>query len=227
MWGWQEYVPIEFDSSTMDKYFESLQNGEWRDPKLFRRQALARIALSKNVVVKHCFSHNSMPYFQKKYGLKLLCINRHPAQIIASREYYGNFLHTNSSYTVDNAQSKHSCELLNSHHEKRKEYIKSSYGVTAWKYCINQLSIQKLSKSRTLHIDYNDILINPDEVSNMISDWYDCHINPSHFLNQSSTTLGKRDTEKRLNGWKSTLNKDHIHEIQSICNDVFGLDIPF
>ena len=147
----------------MDSYFESLQNGQWKDPKLFRRQSPFRISFSKNVVIKHCFSHNSMPYFQKMFGFKLVCINRHPGQIIASRQRYGNFLRTNTSFTADNAQSKHSSDLLQTHYNKREKYIKSSYGVTAWKYCINQLSIQKLSKSDTLHIDYDEILTHPDE----------------------------------------------------------------
>lgn len=227
MWGWQEYVPIDFDSSTMDRYFESLQDGEWRDPKLFRKQSLARIAFSRNVIVKHCFSHNSMPYLQKKYGLKILCINRHPGQIIASRQHYNNFLHTNTSYTADNAQSKHSRELLRTHIEKQDKYIKSSYGVTAWKYCVNQLALKNLSKSNTLHIHYDDIVTSPDETSRKLSQWYDCHISPQLFSRQSSTTLGVRSTEKRINGWKSALDKTHIREIESICNDVFNLDIPF
>lgn len=227
VWGWQEYIPKDFESSTIDKYFDSIQQGLWRDPKLFRKQNPLKIALSKNVVVKHCFSHNLMPYLQFKYGLRILCINRHPAQIIASRQKYGNFLHTNKSFTTDNAQSKHSSELLLTHSDIRGDYIKTSYGVTAWKYCINQLAIQQLSCKTTLHIDYDDIVTKPAFVAEKLSRWYGQKFDYKLLLKQSSTTRGKRHAQKRLNGWKSLLSKEHINEIEAICNDAFGLNIPF
>ena len=91
-WGWEEYIPKTNSNSTIDPYFEGLLDGSKWHPEHFRNQDVRRIASSSTVVFKYCFAHNMMPYLQQKYDIPVICINRHPAQIVASRKKYGNFL---------------------------------------------------------------------------------------------------------------------------------------
>ena len=225
-WGWEEYVPKSNATSTIDPYFEGLLDGSKWHPEHFRNQRLKRIVNSRSVVFKYCFAHNVMPYLQRKYEFPLICINRHPAQIVASRKKYKNFLHA-QNLPISNALSKNSLDLFRTHEDRKNEVIQSPIGVATWRYCLNQLCIRNLEASRTLEIQFDDILHNPDALADDVQSFLGIEVDASILQRNSKTTLGKRSAEQRKQGWKNTLTYEEISEMNAICNDVFNLGIEF
>lgn len=225
-WGWDEYIPKQNQYSTIDTYFEGLLNGSKWHPEHFRDQKIKRIVRNSKVVFKYCFAHNMMPYLQRKYGFPVICINRHPAQIAASRKKYGNFLNA-QTLIVSNALSKNSLELFQTHRSQMKSVIQTNIGVFTWRYCLNQLSILNLDTEQSLIVEFDDLLENPNTLTDTIQSFLDIKLNASILHRNSKTTIGPRSAKLRQEGWKKTLTTEEISEMDTICNEVFKLNIEF
>ena len=166
-------------------------------------------------------------YLTNKFGIRPIILNRHPAQIIASRKNYGGFIKINDRKIVtDSAQSKNSKALFAAHKSLQDKYIKSNIGVHAWHYCLNQIAIQKITTPKCL-IEFDDLVNSPKSATENISKFLNISIDCSHLLKHSRTTVGYANNASRQHGWKTVLSSSEINEIEKICNSAFNLNLDF
>jgi len=224
LWGWKEYVPIDATKSSIDDYFNHLTSRTFLHPRFFTGQSIKGLHHKTPLVYKYCHANNLAPYLIRKFKLKCIILDRHPAQIIASRKQYGGFIKSDPTYSVDSAQTKNSDQLFSLYEDKRPQYIKSSIGVNAWNYCLTRHNFRHLEHNPDiLRLNYDELVLNPEAVSNQLSDFFSLPFSPELFSKPSRVTTSPIEAGKaQLVKWRKILSKAEITEIKEIVHDVFG-----
>jgi len=223
LWGWKEYVPIDASHSSIDEYFRAITSRRFLHARFFTGQSIKGLHHKKTLVYKYCHANFLAPYLIRRFDLKCVILDRHPAQIIASRKLYGGFIKSSSIYSVDSAQSKNSKEIFRLYESQRPHYIKTSVGVNAWNYCLSREYFQMVEeKQNVLRLDYDELVMHPEMAAEKLSTFFDRTFSPELFTRPSRVTISPLKTGKdQLNKWKEVLSEPEILEIKSIVHDVF------
>ena len=224
LWGWKEHVPCDASHSSIDEYFEAITSRRFLHPRFFTGQSIQGLHHTKPLVYKYCFANFLAPYLIRKFNLKCIILDRHPAQIIASRKRYGGFSKNNSIYSIGSAQTKNSREIFALHEDQRSSYIKSSIGVHAWNYCLIRKNYELLrSNDNVLRLNYDDLVLNPLAVSEQLSNFFGLTFSHELFKKKSRVTVEPiAQGREQLMKWETVLSPAEINEIKGIVHDVFG-----
>lgn len=229
IWGWKEYIDPDAKVSTIDDFFRDISNRTHLHPRFFTGQSIAGLHHHNPLVYKYCHANFLAPYLIRRFNLKAILLDRHVCQIIASRKKYGGFFKGKRAYPIDSAQTKNHAEIFHLHESKRNETIRSSAGEHAWNYCLIRTLQNTIPSEQVLKIDFEQIIIAPDDIAARINSFYGTTLNGASFSERSKTSVEFTPNKSEyLSKWKSRLSTEEIGEIQEIVHDVFGFyDIPF
>ena len=224
LWGWKEYISENAESASIDEYFKAITDRTFLHPRFFTGQSIKGLSVNGPLVYKYCFANFLAPYLIKKFKIKAIFLDRHIGQIIASRKKYGGFIKAEANYALDSTQTKNSNELFLWNSDIRSKTIKSSIGVHVWNYCLSKQLLDQIDSPRILKLDYDDMILNPEQLSQSLNSFLGTNIQPIDFKKSSRTTVEDIQIDRnQLNKWKNRLTEEEVTEMKKIVWDVFEL----
>lgn len=224
LWGWKEYIESEAEFARIDDYFERLINRTYLHPRFFTGQSIRGLAHNGPLVYKYCHANLMAPYLIRRFNLKAVILDRHVGQLIASRKRYGGFFKGKRTYKAGQQISKHSRAVFDLHKEHRPEAIRSDVGIHAWDYCLIRTLRNQINSPNVLHLEFNEMILNPEKVANKLNIFLDTTLSPSDFSPQSRVSVEPTSNPKDyLKKWRKRLTHEEILEIRGIVHDVFGM----
>ena len=224
LWGWRESIGRGVAKTPVDGYLDAIYWREFLSPRFFTGQQSLGLSPRGTLVYKFCHAGEMTSHIINKYPAKHVFLHRHIGQIMASRIRYGVFMknnqpHGNELYPTGEKHKKFSEDTQSSEElTARKNLITSALGVEVWDYCLARKNWEKAhQENETLWLDYDDLVLNPQNVADALTEYLGFRIDVNQFKRPSRVTVEANQTKsERLAKWRSRLSSAQILEMNKI-----------
>ncbi|WP_243472483.1 sulfotransferase [Winogradskyella sp. MH6] len=209
---WRQYIPEDETWESAKNSFNLLFKGKVLNDGVLYHSTFKQCLTSSSLLFKICRGSGLIPWLTKNhdFNYKPIHLIRHPFAVVSSQLRHGGW--SQHKFTQFNIPETPYNQYYIEHSEFLKS-LKSIEQVMVAMWCISNLRTlnNKRNNCDWITINYEDLILNPYEIMNIILDqWHnDYDISQLDFFKNSKTTKddSPKSKEKRITHWEKNLSE--------------------